>query len=436
MMRAPWRRSMDDLSSLRGDGILLSTVTGGSPCGGTIVRAWTQSRPLTALGLAVLGTGGACIGQDVLRLSRVAPDRRINAYKAPQYWLDYRDGFVRRALPGAVLSALVGGVTTRRQVTMIGVGLSLTATAAVVPLAVQAARLAPDDVSSLLVGGTVVSSPLSVSLLLHDIGRFDAVGVLALAALASPASRWERMPCAAGAPVLAGVLAVTAATQEFMVAPLAPLVLMRAGALAVRCGLDPARTALLLTSVLAPGAGITIASAVMTPPAAAAQSARRRARAQGVGSPDEMGDALSAVERDIITNRGFFHHFAPSAIVRGLLMWVGVFVLTAVVLSQLLGLVSSRRYWWQVAYQATVGAVLSMLGADFRRWWGLSLLSLVAGIGAAPALQDRMPVPSPHRAAALRFTASAVVGLAMVNLRVRHRVVAPARRTDAAPGQS
>lgn len=83
-----------------------------------------------------------------------------------------------------------------------------------------------------------------------------------------------------------------------------------------------------------------------------------------------MGDALSAVERDVLANRAFFGHFTPSAIAATVLVWVTVFVSTVTVLSGLLGRIASRRFWCDVAYQAGVAAVLSVLGADFRRWWG------------------------------------------------------------------
>jgi hypothetical protein len=426
---------MGGRTSSRGSA-LLSAVLDGSPLGRTVCGAWMQSRPLTALGLAVLGAGAACSARDVVTLRRVAPDRRITAYKAPQYWLDYRHGFVRRGFPGAVLSALTGGAPTLRQVTTTGVGLSLSAAAAVVPLAVRVARQAPDDAASLLVAGTVLTSPLTVSLLLHDIGRFDGLGVLALSALSSPGPAWERVPCWVGAPALAGVLAIAAATQEFMVAPLAPVTLMRASSLAARCGLDPAGTALLFAGILAPAAAITVASAVMTPPAAAAQAARRRARSQGVAPPDELGDALSAVERNLIENRAFFGHFEPGALSRGVLLWVGVFGLTVVALSQLLDRATSWRYWRQVAYHAAVGALLSVLGADFRRWWGLSLLGVLAELGAAPAREDGAPEAFPRRASRLRSAGLAVAVLAAANVRLRRRVVSPTRRSNGAPGRS
>ena len=402
--------------------------------GRTASSAWAQSRPLAALGLAAVGTAGACIASDVRHLYRTEPHRRITPYKAPQYWLDYRDGFVRRAFPGAVLSALTRGTPTLRQVTTTGVGLSLTAAAAVVPLAVQAARRAPDDLGSLLVAGAVVSSPLTASMLLQDVGRFDAVGVLALAAVSCPTATWDRMPCSAGAPALAALLAVAAATQEFMLGPLAPLAVVRARSLAARCGRGPAGTALLLTGVLAPAAAITVASAVLPPPATVAEAARRRARGQGVGPPGDFGDALSAVERDVVANRAFFEHFERSAVARALVLWVGVFAVTVVVLARLWGLAASRRYWSQVAYQAGVAVALSLLGADFRRWWGLGLLGLVGVVTAGP--EDGAPGTSPRRPAGPRYAAGAVAALAALNVRVRRLTVYPVPRTAATQGRS
>src|SRR5215212_7267644 len=64
--------------------------------------------------------------------------------------------------------------------------------------------------------GLIVLSPLTCSLLQHDVGRYDAVGVLVLAGLAGVGSALRRLPVPVpvGTVLLAAAVGVATASEE------------------------------------------------------------------------------------------------------------------------------------------------------------------------------------------------------------------------------
>jgi hypothetical protein len=323
----------------------------------------------------------------------------LTPYKEPQWWLDYDAGFVRRGLPGEVLSWVADGPPDRGLVAAAGVGVTLAAVLAGVALAVLLARAAPTRTRALLVAAVVVASPLTVSLLLHDVGRYDGLGVLALALLAPTPGR-RRPSWAVGAavgpvvPLVITATVVTAATaaQELLLPVLAPVALARVGVLPIRpvarpaalrarpSARSPALRARLAVgaAALAPATGVAVASALVPAPASAVADARGAAVAAGVPGQAGWGDALDAVDRTLVENVAFFGFFAPEALAWSALLWAGLYAATVTVLARLLGRGHDRVWWVLAAWQAAVAAGLSLLGVDFRRWWGLALLGLVA----------------------------------------------------------
>jgi hypothetical protein len=365
-----------------------------------------------------------------IRLARPAGDRAarrpVTDYNAPHYWLDYRAGFVRRGLPGAVLRSLLGRPPAYRDVTRAGVVLSGAAVASVVPLAVRASRLAPGRLPAVLATTALVLSPLTCTLLVQDTGRYDAVGVVGLGVIAAVPGAWSALPLPAGAAVLATTVAVATACEEFLLGVLAPVALGGAGLLARRHAVSPSGALLLAGAVLAPGVLVAAASRSLA-------AARAEAQAAGVHPPGVMGDAVAAVERSLVENLTFFRLFEPRAVVGALVLWSGLYGLTAALLGRLLA--PPPGYGVLVAVFAAVGAVLSALGTDFRRWFGLALLGLVATLALDPKrLQAaRGPAASPPPLRAVGEAAALVAaGLAVRALpvypwgRVREGVALPA----------
>lgn len=359
--------------------------------------------------------------------------RPVTDYNAPHYWLDYRAGFVRRGLPGAVLRSLLGRPPAYRDVTHAGVVLSGAAVASVVPLAVRASRLAPGRLPAVLATTALVLSPLTCTLLVRDTGRYDAVGVVGLGVIAAVPGAWSALPLPAGAAALATTVAVATACEEFLLGVLAPVALGGAGLLARRHAVSPPGALLLAGAVLAPGVLVAAASLLVPTPVEVVAAARAEARAAGVHPPGVMGDAVAAVERSLVENLTFFRLFEPRAVGGALVLWSGLYGLTAALLGRLLA--PPPGYGVLVAVFAAVGAVLSALGTDFRRWFGLALLGLVATLALDPErLQAaRGPAASPPPLRAVGEAAALVAaGLAVRALpvypwgRVREGVALPA----------
>jgi hypothetical protein len=338
----------------------------------------------------------------------------VTDYKAPNYWLGYRSGFVRRGLPGALLARLVGRSPTYRQVEVAAVGLSRAAALSVVPVAVRAGRHVPRGLPRLVAAGLVVLSPLTCSLLLHDVGRYDAVGVLVLAALAGAGPAWRRLPVPVGAVLLAAAVGVATATEEFLLAVVAPAAWAAAARLPGARELPPARRLLLGAAVLGPGAVVAAASMVVPPPSGALSAARAEATRAGVGPAGAMGDTLAALDRGLVENLAFFRLFEPAAVALALALWAGLYLATTAALGGLLG-AAGRTHRGQAALHAAVGAALCAVGADFRRWWGLAFLGLVASVAVREPDGPAGPVAP---GAVARAAALAVAGLAFRDMRV------------------
>lgn len=335
-----------------------------------------------------------------LLLTRPGPGRSagpVTEYNAPHYWLDYRGGFVRRGLPGALLRARYRRPPTYDEVARAGLLLSRGAAGALVPVVLRAAR--GRGPASAVAAGVLLLSPLTLSLLSYDRGRYDGAGVLALGVVA--ASR--QLPPPVAAVVAAGAVTAATASEEFLLGVLAPPVVVLTGR----------RRAPL---VLAPAALVAAASLLVPVPAGAVAGARQEARDAGVAPAGAMGDALGALERGLVENLVFFRLFEPAAVAGSLVLWAGLYGVTAALLGRLLQPPAGHAAL--VAAYGGVGAALSVLGTDFRRWWGLALSGLVTTL----ALEPR-PTGGSRRPG----RAEAVVAAALVagGLTARHLPVYP-----------
>ncbi|HVL85373.1 MAG TPA: hypothetical protein VM367_13950, partial [Pseudonocardia sp.] len=272
----------------------------------------------------------------------------------------------------------MGGSPSYRQAQCAAAGLSRAAALSVVPVAVAAGRLARRRIPRAVATALLVLSPLSCPLLLHDIGRYDAVGVLVLALLAGARRVWARLPLPVGAALLAAAVAAATASEEFLLAVVAPAAAAAVARLAGGRVPGAGRRLLLLGAVLAPGAVVAALSLLVPVPPEALLTAREAASRAGVGPAGPMGDALAALDRGLIENLTFFRLFAPADIALAAVLWAGLYLLTTSALAGLLG--GGPVFDRVVVQHAVVAAGLSVVAADFRRWWGLALLGAVSTV--------------------------------------------------------
>ena len=351
----------------------------------TLVVALVVLAALVVLVLAVEAT-----------VTKVRGPRPMTPYVAPQYWLSYEQGFVRRALPGEVLR-LLGGARppTLAAATTLGVGLSLAAALAVGLLALLLARRVPARWAALAVAAVVAVSPLGISLYTRDLGRSDAAGVVVLVALA--ALPWRRLPAPL---VVVGVAALTAAAVaagEFLVVVVVPV-----GVVAVWLALDGGsrRRRTVAAAVCAlPPAAVAVASAVVPVPLSLLTRAVATARAAGVPPPVPIvpghgdHDAVSRLKYGFVENmRTYYALFTPAGVVATTLVWGTVFAVLLAVVWHLLGRrVRGRGFALLAAGPVLAALALSVAGIDYRRWWSLALVTALCLVLQVTAGSRRPP---------------------------------------------
>ena len=323
--------------------------------------------------VAVLVRAGSYLAD---RLDRPVP---LTPYVFPQYWLDYGDGFVRRALPGQALRWLLGRPPDRGEVVLAATVLALGAVAGVLALAVVLARRAGSRSAGLAVAGAVVVSPLTLSLPVRDLGRPDSVGLAVLALLAC--LPWQRLPLPLATGLVAGLCAAVTATQEFLLLVVAPVAVL---ALA-RCTGDRRVRALAAAVALAPAAALALLSAVVPAPPAAVDRATAEAAAAGVPPPGTLVPDHTSVLRlrygflDNLT--AYYSLLDPLTAVTTTVLWGGVAALTLGLVWQLIGgALGDRRFVAVLASAVLVAGLLSCAGIDHRRWWALATVGGLAAL--------------------------------------------------------
>jgi hypothetical protein len=128
-----------------------------------------------------------------------------------------------------------------------------------------------------------------------------------------------------------------------------------------------------------------------------------------------MGDCLDALDRNIVENVSFFRLFRPAALAASIALWASLYAATVRTLGQLVGISTNPTYVLIVAIHAVMAGALSALAVDFRRWWGLALMGVIATL----SLSDLQPSdPPPTRKTLGRAVLLAVGGLGLRNLNV------------------
>lgn len=361
-----------------------------SGVGGTVVSS--MANQLSARGLAatgrlhphpvvvvLIGLAAAVVVTRALvdMALEVRSPHPMTPYVAPQYWLTYEQGFVRRALLGHAVHILAGGRDPSYDlVKVVGVGLSVAAVLAVVVLALMLARQAASRWTAVALVAAVLVSPLGLPLFATDIGRTDSFGVVMLVVLLC--LPWRRLPTAL---TMAGVAVVTAAAVaagEYLVAPVLPAgVAVLWSALAGRRGRIPWTAAALTPCLL-----LTVLSAVVTPPPALITRTTAAARAAGVPPPwtlvPDQGDhdSVSRLKHGFWDNlQTYYSILTPQGVVATTILWVGVYLLLVCGAWRLLGRsLVGRRFLVVTTVFALSALALSGAGIDYRRWWSLALV--------------------------------------------------------------
>ena len=323
-------------------------------------------------------------------------------YIGTLYYVDYSHGFVRRGLPGELIALVWRHSRSSSEVA--GWTLTILAVVAVVVIALRAARLVAGTTSRLLVVSLVLLSPLSVTTVLRDPGRYDAIGLVLMGWLIWWTSvRAPRPALLLSFAVVATAIAV--ACEEFLILYLAPVVValvyrhVPAGG---RRRLD-GRSAVIAALCLVPAAAVALASAAVTPSASYIAEIERVANPSTKLNPAYFLGLSLHGNVSYVASHGWRYVIATGAI------WLFVYVLTVVAISIATGR-TEIWYWASAAYFALTAIAISIVALDARRWWTLALLGHVtvagiAGIGERSASRARSPK--------LRPAAGIVVALAL-----------------------
>lgn len=325
-----------------------------------------------------------------LGLGALAPDTMAGFYNASAYWVSYRDGFVRRGLPGAVLDAVLGRPPGVLAATVVAVLLILLVLAALAALTIAAVRATPDAQDRVVVAALVLASPFTFTLAVINRGRYDAVVVACVAVIVLLASR-RTLPqlrvLGISLTVVAGV-----GSLEISLAFLAPLALLAV----VGLGRTTAERIGWGALAVLPGLALAVVSLVVRPSVGTLLTMMERASAAGIPlSPSEENSisALGQTTRDALVHTA---GISPWTILICAVVLGGCYALTAILLWAHLGHVHRRWALALLSLYALAALGLSAVGDDYRRWWGFAFVAMVASL--VLLRRGAVTIPAPRHA--------------------------------------
>lgn len=297
----------------------------------------------------------------------------VQSWSASQYWVTYRDGFIRRGLPGQVLAWLTNGTPTGTQMSAYATVLAGFGAVALGLLALLLGREASTRRGAFLVFTLIAVSPFTFSLIVRDLGRYDVIGFVGLVMVALIGLRASGLWAA----ILSGLVCIVAvASEEFLLVHLAPVVL-----LAVRYASRGSSSATYMaTAAVLPAAGMAVASTLVRPDRG---SLLRAVDLAHVARPDIARDgrhAIAALSQSLESAVSHYFQISPWTM-PVLAVLFGGFAAAAVALAWVcVGCPQGRilRGIGLYLMLATVG--LSVVGIDYRRWWGLAFVAALASL--------------------------------------------------------
>lgn len=345
-----------------------------------------------------------------LGLGALAPDTMAGYYNASAYWVSYRDGFVRRGLPGAVLEGILGHPPGVMAASVVAALLVVLVLAALVVLTAAAVRATPDAQDRLVVAALVLASPFTFTLAVINRGRYDAVVVVCVAVIVLLASR-RTLPLMR---VLGISLAVVAGagSLEISLAFLAPLALLAV----LPLGRTPVQRIGCGAIAVLPGLALAVVSLAVHPSVGMLITMMERESATGFPLSRSEENSISALGQTTGDALAHTVGISPWTILFCALVLGGCYVLTASLLWARLG--HPRRYWALalMSLYALAALGLSAVGDDYRRWWGFAFVAMVASLvllrrGAVTIPAPRHAEPPRRRLVAAALLVSAAMAL-------------------------
>ena len=333
---------------------------------------------------AALAVFGASSGRAFAEL--VTEHSISDSWVGPGYFVDYSGGFVRRGLPGEAIRLVWGHSQLSSEV--VGWTLTRLTVLAVAAIALQAADAALSTTARCLSALLVVVSPLSITTILRDPGRYDGLGVIVMALLLGPARRQGISPRYVAWAATVGV-AIAVLSEELLflfLAPVVAAVLYRVVSEREGKAIAPAqsirRVARLAGLALIPGAVVAVASIAATPSHGYLDAVQNEADSHSkLNAAWALGLSLRE-EIDFVTSYGSRYVVGTGA------LWLVIYSISIAGFAVL-----TRRgglpYWASGIYFGLAPIALSVVGVNARRWWTLAFLSHVAtttgGFAAGPA---------------------------------------------------
>jgi hypothetical protein len=340
-----------------------------------------EPRHVHALVIAAWGAfaaAAAMIGAVVLHVASQA--HVVGEWQASQLFISYEYGFVRRGLPGEVLALLTDRNPGSGAVATTAVVLAFAALLAWSFLGLVVLKRITAGWPRMLAAATLVASPFTVSLAVLDIGRYDAVGLVALAVLVGVSERARpSVVCAVGA----ACVTVATATAEILFAVVGPIAVL-AWWHASRATM-PRRAALSAVLIVGPGAVIALASFVLLPTEAVMN--QFLADALQVRPDIHQGpyaNAVSALAQGVErVGAGIFEMAAATLLVETVL-FASCYGAAVWLLWRLAGQPAQSLFEVAAMGFACVALISTVLGIDYRRWWALAFAGVVAVMALLP----------------------------------------------------
>lgn len=341
----------------------------------------SEPRHVHAVVIAAWGAfaaAAAMIGAVVLHVASRA--HVIGEWQASQLFISYEYGFVRRGLPGEILALLTDRNPGSGAVASAAVLLASAALLAWSFLGFVVLKRISAGSPRLLAAATLVASPFTVSLTIIDIGRYDAVGLVALAVLVGVSERARpSVVCVVGA-VCVTIATATAEILFAVVGPVAVLACWHASSANMT-----RRAALSSVLIVGPGAMIALASFALQPTEAVMN--QFLADALQVRPDIHQGpyaNAVSALDQGVERVGAGIFEMAVATLLFETVLFASCYGASVWLLWRLAGQPAQPLFEVAVMGFACVALILTVLGIDYLRWWALAFAGVVAVIALLP----------------------------------------------------